>query len=198
MHVSNGQCDEYIALSHYWGGGVPVRTTGETLFERQEVLSFESLPKSFQDAVVVTRDLGIRYLWIDALCIAQNDREDWEIESGNMAAIYKNAFVVIGADMSKDSYGGFLQGRYSEDVDVDDHSWGKCIRKLPGKACATIGELEEEKSIIYARRIDDHGDPFGRDLEGVHQLEPLTTRAWALQEQVLAIRMIHFRSNEFM
>jgi hypothetical protein len=61
---------------------------------------FASLPKSFQDAVTVTRGLGLRYLWIDALCIAQDDKSDWELESGNMAAIYRNVYLVIGADMS--------------------------------------------------------------------------------------------------
>lgn len=61
--------DRYIALSHCWGTGtsLPLRTTKCTLEERKRKISFGDLSKSFKDAVIVTRSLGIRYLWIDSL-----------------------------------------------------------------------------------------------------------------------------------
>jgi hypothetical protein len=66
------------------------------------------LPRTFQDAVLVTRRLGVKYLWIDSLCIIQDDVEDWQTESGKMADIYSDAYLVIGANRSADCNGGFL------------------------------------------------------------------------------------------
>lgn len=184
LHISNGQFDKYIALSHCWGGGVPVRTTRSTLVSRQNGISFESLPRSFQDAVVVTQALGVRYLWIDALCIVQDDREDWEIESGNMAAVYKKAYVVLGADMAKDSYGGFMK-RYNES---NEYLQGLIPpRRTVGRAIATVSKSGGRNSIIYARQKEYHV---------VNRSQPLSTRAWALQEQLLATRMVHFKNGE--
>lgn len=53
------------------------------------------LPRTFQDAIQVTRGLGVRYIWIDALCIVQDDHQDWEREAGEMATIYHNSFLTI-------------------------------------------------------------------------------------------------------
>jgi hypothetical protein len=54
----------------------------------------ESTTQLFQDAISVTRALGIRYLWIDALCILQDSVKDWEQESANMAAVYTNSMTI--------------------------------------------------------------------------------------------------------
>jgi hypothetical protein len=50
-----------------------------------------SLPQTFKDAIHICRKLGIYRLWIDALCIIQDDLKDWEIESAKMASIYAGA-----------------------------------------------------------------------------------------------------------
>lgn len=80
---------QYIAPSHCWGGSIsPILTTG-TLKQFQEFLPFDDLPANFRDAIIITRKLGIRYLWIDSLCILQNpnpgsedhdSKRDWQKE----------------------------------------------------------------------------------------------------------------------
>ncbi len=79
--------------------------------ELMRKIHFEVLPKSFQHAIMVTSDLGYKYLWIDALCIIQDSPEDWLKEGIQMALIYKNAMCNISATASKDSHGGLFRSR---------------------------------------------------------------------------------------
>jgi len=97
----------YVALSHCWGCQCPIQTTTENLDEH--VLGLPALPPTFADAVAVTKALGIRYLWIDSLCIVQNSKEDWHAEVARMAEVYENAFFTISADAAADANEGFLR-----------------------------------------------------------------------------------------
>lgn len=78
LRVTAGQRGFYTALSHCWGDDIKMRTTSDSIAARQKQILYSDLPKTFQDAVAVTRDLGLRYLWIDALCIIQDDAQNWE------------------------------------------------------------------------------------------------------------------------
>jgi hypothetical protein len=64
---------DYIALSHCWGEN-DCRMTRSNLTAMLESIEFESLPKTFQDAITVARKLGVPYVWIDSLCIIQDDK----------------------------------------------------------------------------------------------------------------------------
>jgi hypothetical protein len=87
----------WVSLSHCWGGSSPVQTTLGNLDSHMARLP-DPLPQTFADAVTVTKMLGLRYLWIDSLCIIQDSQEDWVHESAHMAKVYENAFVTISAD----------------------------------------------------------------------------------------------------
>ena len=80
----------------------------ENLTRRIESINMTDIPKTFQDAVLITRKLGYRYLWIDSLCIIQDSASDWQIESVKMADIYFNAVVNISADASPRSDSGIF------------------------------------------------------------------------------------------
>lgn len=72
----NGERSLFAALSHCWGDFSAVsslKTTRSTVDEHMEGIKIDSLTKTFQHAVVITRKLGIRYLWIDSLCIIQDE-----------------------------------------------------------------------------------------------------------------------------
>lgn len=105
---SEHQVGKYIALSHCWGGKTPVMTTTKNLQDHLQEIS--SLPQTFLEAALLTRVLGVRYLWIDSLCILQDSREDWEREAPLMASVYGNAYVTIAADVAKNTNAGFLTG----------------------------------------------------------------------------------------
>lgn len=76
--------DKYVALSHCWGKKQIITTTTDNIDEHKVAIDFRELSKTFQDAVIVTRKLSMRYLWIDSLCIIQNSGDDWAKESSYM------------------------------------------------------------------------------------------------------------------
>jgi hypothetical protein len=103
----------YAALSYCWGPESTTRSkilclTKENLAYMSNGIEMSQLPPVFQDAVKVTRSLGLQYLWLDALCIAQGDREDWVHEGSNMGEYYANAFVTIAATASASCDESFL------------------------------------------------------------------------------------------
>jgi hypothetical protein len=67
----NGEEGRYACLSYCWGGKQPLRTTLEpdTLSSHQHLIREEDLPKTFHDAITVVINIGLRYLWIDSLCV---------------------------------------------------------------------------------------------------------------------------------
>ena len=59
------------------------------------------------------RYIGVRYLWIDALCIKQGDEKDWRIQSGRMGSIYMNAACVVFAHFAEGNHEGFLEDAFA-------------------------------------------------------------------------------------
>ena len=161
----------YAALSHCWGAKQLFTTTTSTLHLRKTNLNWDSIPATFQDAIRVTRGLSIRYLWIDSLCIIQDDIADWESESSKMGAIYQGAQIVIAASASPDAEVSFLAPRqtpYAKPLELQ-------------YKCQNGGV-----SIVKARPL----------LMEFPSIEPLDTRAWAFQEQWLSRRLLRYCSGE--
>jgi hypothetical protein len=106
----------YVALSHRWGDISFAKLTKSNLNDRLSRIPFGSLTKVMQDAVIVTRRFGIRYLWIDALCIIQDSHSDWSKEACNMADVYRYTLFSIAADASEDHSDGFFSSLTSKKV----------------------------------------------------------------------------------
>ena len=105
---TQGQRGDYIALSHCWGNSKPFLTTHETLEDMQDGFLPEQAPPTFRDAITVTRKLGVRYLWVDSLCIIQGDTKDWERESSRMGGVYRGAYLTIAASSATSDEECFL------------------------------------------------------------------------------------------
>jgi hypothetical protein len=184
LYIPNGDTGPYVTLSHCWGGSSPITTTTGTIGTRIMGIQLATLPKTFQDAVLITRDLGVRYLWIDSLCIIQDSDEDWEQEAARMSEIYANGYVMLAADGSENCHGGcFPQtGRLSFPIPVQ----GPCGRS----------------SKVYCRLTnllsDDRGEVCHRlhDTQGGFRPNALDTRGWTLQERILAPRILHLGRSE--
>lgn len=68
----------YLILSYCWGKGNDLaKTTRDNLDQRKQKIVVSSLPKSVSDAIEVTKTMGIRYLWIDAICIVQPNNDGY-------------------------------------------------------------------------------------------------------------------------
>ncbi|KAM7183499.1 hypothetical protein V8F33_013546 [Rhypophila sp. PSN 637] len=110
IECAEGQAGRYAALSHCWGNPRDMERIKTTIRNYKQHLSsivYSELPKSFQDAVQVCRALGLQYLWIDSLCIVQDDSNDWQHESTKMTDTYDNAFITLAATASAGCTEGF-------------------------------------------------------------------------------------------
>lgn len=102
LHEPNGESAPYVALSHCWGTSGPLHTLRSNLAQHMQNIDFEALPLSYSDVVAKAYYLGFSYLWIDSLCIIQDDAQDWESEAARMAAVYSNATLTFAATEASD------------------------------------------------------------------------------------------------
>lgn len=118
LYDTQGERVDYVTLSHCWGAsGNNVTTTTRNYEDRKSGIEWGVLNKTYQEAVIVVRRIGINFLWIDSLCIVQDNASDWNKESGQIASIYENSFLTICATRSKDGTGGLFNVRYAEGSD---------------------------------------------------------------------------------
>lgn len=83
--------------------------------ERPKLKEFKerisNLPRTFRDMIIAARNLGVKYVWIDCLCIVQDEISDWHYESSTMDKVYRNAFLNIAATASHNSHGDLFHDR---------------------------------------------------------------------------------------
>lgn len=182
---THGMKGRYCALSYCWGSAenMPLRSTTSNIHEHFEMFEWNKLPKTFQDSVILCSKLGMEYLWIDSLCIIQDDTADWGREASRMGSLYKNAFLVIVASGASDSTEGLFIG------------------DRPNISSFTLPFLEiEDDATTDTKQTDGQ-----RENAGIYHLMfapleqdkspsrgPLANRGWALQEWHLARRKISF------
>jgi hypothetical protein len=166
----------YIALSHCWGKDVPITTTKTTLRKRLRSIDIEELPPLFQDAVTIARRLQVNFLWIDSLCIVQDDAIDWQRESARMAAVYSSAHLTIAAAAASDGH---------------EH----CLKTRESPMSLSYSNTKGKTFELKARQVADH-HPHSDDKDPPLIGGPLSTRAWALQEHMLSSRILHYAASE--
>jgi len=105
-----GERGNYVALSYCWGLTVQTKLLMTNVDDfSTKGIEVRALPKTIEDSIIATRKLGIKYLWIDSLCIIQDSIEDKDKEIVSMAGIYKNATITISAAATTDCGQGFLE-----------------------------------------------------------------------------------------
>jgi len=134
----------------------------------------KDLPKTFQDAIKITKDLGFRYIWIDSLCIIQDDADDWRRESVLMGNVYGGSSLNVAASGAPDGNWGCF-------FDRDTRLVEKCLVMACREQGSprTIHYCADDK--LYSRCISD---------------SPLSQRAWFFQERFLAPRTLHFGTSQ--
>ena len=164
----------YAALSYCWG---KVNTdhvlTKATLPSKQKEVAIFGLPQTLQDAIQITRNLQIRYLWTDALCIIQDSVEDWEIEAARMGDVYSNALVTIAAGAASSCTQGIFAKR---DIQSNGRNPRLAFRG-PDRSLGNVFLRRQPCSLRYEE-------------------EPLKTRGWTLQERLLSPRVLYYGVNQ--
>lgn len=167
------EIEDYAALSYCWGGPQPLTASDSNLEELIHGIEVSALPLTLQDAVLVTRRLGFRYLWIDALCIIQDNYRDKLNEIGKMGKIYRNATITIVASYSGAASRGFL----TPSLDLNNTKSCTLPFHVPGS--------EQNGTVTICTEAN-----------GKRPIQPLSTRGWAYQEAVLSPRLVTFSESE--
>ncbi|PVH79662.1 HET-domain-containing protein [Cadophora sp. DSE1049] len=200
LQETAGKTGIYATLSHCWGTSQPITTSRATLQERYNGISWSSLPRVFKDAISLTRNLGIEYLWIDSLCIIQGDELDWIRESSNMVAIYSDSYLNIAATSSPGSDGSLFGTRWTTPIAYETDPEDLPKRPVKSYTIPLTSSSSTFKARYSLRPAHEHVKRLHHSREGkrsdVYQKGPLLTRSWAFQERILSPRTIHFHTSE--
>ncbi|KAM7208361.1 Heterokaryon incompatibility protein (HET) domain containing protein [Naviculisporaceae sp. PSN 640] len=161
---------QYVALSYCWGLGkrfLTLRSNYESFTTAG--ISSQDLPRTFRDAVHAANNIGYRFIWIDALCIIQDDRDDLQRELTIMGDIYRYAAMTIGAQGAASSHSGLFESSRHP------------LSLIP----CTV-----ELSITTPSQ---HTTTFNATLAvKVRSEDNLDRRGWILQEDILTSRALRF------
>ncbi|EQB55116.1 hypothetical protein CGLO_04978 [Colletotrichum gloeosporioides Cg-14] len=170
---------EYLALSYCWGkSNEPAKTTRANFQARQRRLDECDFPKTIRDAIDLTRRMGIKYLWVDAVCIIQPTSQDqylrdWEEEASRMASYYSNARCLISALSASDSSQGIFAERPAQ---------------LYPQANTPISFDEARNETLY---LPVNELVFHTQFD----TQPLLKRGWCFQERLLSPRALQWATN---
>ena len=166
----------YMTLSHCWGKSEFLKLTKTTYQRLRDGFSAaDTLSKTFQDAIIICRELGVKYLWIDSLCIFQDSAEDWRYEAAQMGQVYEHSLCNIAATgVFNDEEGCF------RDRDVS------FVQR-----CTIKSEWEHRHNATW-EIINHH---FWR---ARINRAPLNRRGWVMQERWLSPRVLHYGRDQIL
>lgn len=170
--------DPYMTLSYRWGLEAPLTLTKKTCARLYAGVPLHDLPKAFQDAIHISRWLGKRYLWIDALCIYQDkdDLSDWQRESSQMHSVYSNSWCNISATMGENSSSSIIRYRRKDTLRQDR---------------IQIAWHQDGAVTVLTYRLYD------KDLWSTCVANaPVNKRGWVLQERLLSPRTLYFTDTQ--
>lgn len=164
----------YATLSHCWGNIDFLKLTTKIQASFLVSIPISELSQTFRDAIEITRQLGVQFLWIDSLCIIQDDPKDWELEASKMGAVYRGSHINIAASAARDgNQGCFQKQRFS-------NLFSSTVR----------AEIKQDNASKFYAFINqkEYSKAFKQTIPASH----LASRGWALQERLLAPRTLHF------
>ncbi|KAM5353678.1 hypothetical protein ACJ41O_000328 [Fusarium nematophilum] len=181
----------YMTLSHRWGSSTYTKLTSGTIEQFKSHIDIEDLPVSFKEAMHIALVAGAKYLWIDSLCIQQDeDKRDWEVEAHLMGKVYSHSFLNISATLADDDTRSLF--------DQSDHPFELMPLSLPYMREVRVFQVGKPKANIkrFQRRFRKawivDNDIWDDDIERA----PLQKRGWVFQERFLAPRVLHFAERQ--
>ena len=183
---------KYTTLSYCWGTAPCFTLKEANVRDMKHSICHNTLPKTIQDAIIVTRDLDVQYLWVDSLCIIQDSMDDWARECEVMGDIYAGSYCNIAATGAGSNEEGCIFERDPATIlSVGVHFSGSPIHdptENPGsQVCPRQSAIPPG---VYAIVNDE--DVWRLDFAEA----PLCQRAWAVQERLLAPRSLHLGKRQ--
>jgi hypothetical protein len=172
--------DVYATLSYRWSSETDFVLTTLNYEDYRSQVPQKSLPRTIREAVEICRSLGVRYLWVDALCVIQGDSKDFMHEVAQMGSIYANSVFTLEASDATDSQCTFSKSRHP-------------LREEP---YVFAGADDSVYWVFHA--IPRDPDCCNSQHFLTIQEARVSSRGWVFQEQVMAPRTIHFASEEFL
>ncbi|KAI1338661.1 heterokaryon incompatibility protein-domain-containing protein [Xylariaceae sp. FL0016] len=166
------EVEPFTSLSYCWGKDQQYKMTKARITSGDFELDWNRIAKSIQDAVRVTVGIGLHCLWVDSLCIIQDDEQDKAEQIADMARIYNQATVTIVASKANQAADGFL-----DDINLGDRT--NLAVKLPFRCPGPERTL---------------GTAFITNFNTSRNAEPINSRAWTFQEYYLSNRILEFTS----
>lgn len=162
----------FLALSYVWGGRQKFQSTkrNQRLLEQRYSLRDADLPLTIRDAIALVREIGERFLWIDSLCITQDDNDYKMTQIRLMDQIYNNAVAVIVCATGENAEAGLIGFRSFS------RKWTQYTAAIQGLTVANYAERTYSLEEIWGSKW--------------------RSRAWTFQEEMLARRQLTFTSNE--
>ena len=173
----------YVTVTHRWG-----HLDEEYVLNKQRHplltngIPLGTLPRLFQDVISVARTLGVRYVWIDSLCILQDkdDITDWEREASLMEKVYSHSYCNISAADAENCSQSLFNLRDPQSVNPET---------------VTLDLLSDESGLVIPVDFFVYNCHFW--FEQV-TCALVNTRAWVLQERILSPRVLHFGQCQLM
>ncbi|KAK4983661.1 hypothetical protein LTR50_007090 [Elasticomyces elasticus] len=192
LYITKGKAGCWTALSYCWGDdSTPKdRLTKDTFDSLKRGRPLADFPKTHQDAIIITRALGLKYLWIDALCIFQDLDDDWTLEASKMSETYTNAAIVIAATAS---------------TSVSAGVFGTRKKYLSPSLPWRLPEPERTMTSSDVGRVSDqtvrptvHVRCIGRPWDPVMEIQDSrwASRGWTMQEHLLASRTLSYTRDQ--
>ena len=164
----------YTTLSHRWSGQSFLKLTRDNFQQLSHGFSSSDMPQTFRDAVSATYHLGFHYLWIDSLCIVQDDLDDWARQSGQMHQIYTSAVCNLAASWAEDC----TKPMFSQRQDSS-----KLANTVNVRARVRSKKMRLVDENLWRRSIEE---------------SPLQQRGWIFQERLLSPRKLHFCEDQIL
>ncbi|KAK4101926.1 HET-domain-containing protein [Parathielavia hyrcaniae] len=180
---------QYLVLSYVWGRSqlVKLETCNKDALSKPGTLAVEPLSQTFKDSILLTKSLGFRYLWIDKLCILQDDDEDKQIQIGSMNQIYSLACLTI-VDASSSGVNGGLPGLRPGTRTVVQEE----VVVIPPGGATRGTDRDPDPGLSLMTTLQRYAGRSRHFLDGT----PWDSRGWTMQERVFSRRMLVFTPEQ--
>jgi hypothetical protein len=187
--LTESEMPSFAALSYCWGPTSAVwKTNTQNYARRQSWFPVAQLAQTIQDACSITHELGLRHVWIDSICILQDDEVDWSREAAKMGSVYSLAQVSIAGASAADAQAGLFNSKSTDHISDHMSEGGHFMSKIT----STLSDGRVSNLYLCSNRVFARS----RQYEPLVESGPWAKRAWTYQEEILSSRILYYTDKQ--